>query len=175
MGSADKLSKIILNPVRMRIIQFLMIHGRGTASQFKEALLDVPVASLYRHIKVLEEAQILLVASETRIRGAVEKTYELNHESPLGETPSNGNALQLINSTLIEVMASFNRYFVKEDAKPMEDMLFVSSSTLLLSDDEYEEVLKKIGLTLSDAIQNKPSKARKVRRLTLVSSPADDE
>ena len=38
MGSADKLSKIILNPVRMRIIQFLMIHGRGTASQFKEAL-----------------------------------------------------------------------------------------------------------------------------------------
>ena len=115
------------------------------------------------------------MTSETRIRGAVEKTYELNHESPLGETPSNGNALQLINSTLIEVMASFNRYFVKEDAKPMEDMLFVSSSTLLLSDDEYEEILKKIGLILSDAIQNKPSKVRKVRRLTLVSSPADDE
>ena len=35
----------------------------------------------------------------------------------------------------------------------MEDMLFVSSSTLLLSDDEYEEILKKIGLILSDAIQ----------------------
>ena len=45
----------------------------------------------------------------------------------------------------------------------------------LLSDDEYEEILKKIGLILSDAIQNKPSKVRKVRRLTLVSSPADDE
>ena len=73
MGSADKLSKIILNPVRMRIIQFLMIHGRGTASQFKEALWMSWWPVYYRHIKVLEEAQILLVTSETRIRGLLKR------------------------------------------------------------------------------------------------------
>jgi hypothetical protein len=34
-----------------------MIHESGTTAEMKQELTDVPQASLYRHIKLLEKAQ----------------------------------------------------------------------------------------------------------------------
>jgi len=76
--------RVVMNPVRQRIIQYLILHEEGTAASFKEELNDIPTASLYRHIKVLYEAGCIEVIRECRKRGTVEKTYALVKQ-PLGE------------------------------------------------------------------------------------------
>ena len=47
--------EVVMNPVRQRIIQFLMIHEKGTVKEMKNNLSDVPTPSLYRHVKILAE------------------------------------------------------------------------------------------------------------------------
>ena len=48
-----EIAEVFMNPVRQRIIQYLLVHEKGTVKEIKKALPDVPSASLYRHIKIL--------------------------------------------------------------------------------------------------------------------------
>ena len=66
--------RVVMNPVRQRIVQYLILHGEGTAASIKEELSDIPTASLYRHIRVLYDAGCIEVVRECRKRGTVEKT-----------------------------------------------------------------------------------------------------
>ena len=64
--------KVIMNPIRQRIVQYLMIHGQGTSKEIMEELTDIPPASLYRHVKILAENGCIEIAEEHKIRGTVE-------------------------------------------------------------------------------------------------------
>lgn len=57
----------------------------------------------------------------------------------------------------------------------MKDMLSLSTSTLLLTDEEFMEMTAKIGAVFNDYIYNKPEEGRKTRRFTLISSPCEEE
>ncbi len=170
---AEDLIKIIMNPTRLRIVQYLMINPSGTVKQIQNELKDVPTASLYRHVKILEKANLILVVQENRVRGAVEKVYELNKKNPMGDADPNELGPQLINSGLFRLIDSFTRYFARNDADPQKDFLFLSTSTLLLTDDEFKEFTAKLGEAFNSVIQNKAGEGRKVRRFTIISSPEE--
>ncbi len=57
---------------------FFVLHETGTDKEIRKALPDIPIASLYRHIKILADSSILMVVGENRIRGTVESVYQLN-------------------------------------------------------------------------------------------------
>jgi len=173
--NGDEFTKLIMNPIRMRIIQYFMLHENATTKQIRSELEDVPKASLYRQMRILEDANLICVIKENRIRGAVEKVYVLNKENPMGgEVNSQEQVLQIINSSLINLMGKFNHYFAKADADPVKDLLFLGTSTLLLSDEEFKEFSGKIGEVINQVIQNKASKERKIRRITFISSPGEE-
>ena len=172
----EELTKIIMNPTRMRIIQYLMLHENATTTQVRGELEDVPKASIYRQMKILEDANLIRVIKENRIRGAVEKVYELNKENPMGDEGNSKDAgLQVINSSLLSLMGEFNRYFAKENIDPIKDMLCLTTSTLLLSNEEFQEFSAKIGEVFSAVLQNKASEDRKIRRITFISSPNEEQ
>ena len=138
-------AKQIMNPTRMRIVQYFLLHENATTNQIREELEDVPKASVYRQMKMLEDANLIRVIKENRVRGAVEKVYELNKDNPMGnEADPKKAGLQLINSSLLSLMGEFNRYFEKEDSDPLKDMLCLTTSTLLLSDEEFREFSAKL-------------------------------
>lgn len=166
-------AKIIMNPVRQRIIQYLLLHEEGTASSIREELNDIPPASLYRHIKILHDAGGIEIVRERKVRGTVEKTYALA-KNPAGEYSREG-AARMIQSALFSLAASFSRYFAQEERDPMKDMLSLSTSTLLLTDEEFMEMTAKIGAVFNEYIYNKPEGDRKTRRITLISSPSEEE
>ncbi|MGW6454964.1 helix-turn-helix domain-containing protein [Streptomyces sp. NPDC055078] len=68
---------LILHPVRARIVQALA-RGRHTAGDLRAELPDVAVTTLYRQLGKLVEGGLLRVVAETQVRGAVERTYELD-------------------------------------------------------------------------------------------------
>lgn len=173
MASFADMSKIIMNPVRMRIVQYLLLHERGTAANIGDELSDVPKASLYRHMKVLESAGMLIIVQENKKRGTVEKVYELNKQPFGAEKPDNEDLNGLVHGMLLGIMGDFQRYLKSGDADPERDMYAISSSTLLLTDEEFQALLSKVGEVFNEVLDNKPGGGRKVRRLTWISSPTD--
>ena len=98
-----EIAEVVMNPVRQRIFQYFLLHETGTVKEVKNALPDVPSASLYRHVKILADSAILTVVGENRIRGTVESIYRLN-KSALSAGDESGNVVQM---SLLSICAAF--------------------------------------------------------------------
>lgn len=168
-----KFADVIMNPVRQRIAQYLLIHATGTTAEIGQELSDIPPASLYRHVKILLEAGCIEIESEKRIRGVTEKTYRLV-QNPMGEINDQDIAM-LIQTSLLSIVSNFQSYFAKEKVDPQKDMLSVSTSTLMLSDEEFIQLFQKIGGAINEVIHNKPKEGRKPRSITFISAPVEEE
>ena len=94
------IAEVVMNPVRQRIFQYFLLHETGTVKEVKNALSDVPSASLYRHMKILADSSILVVVGENRIRGTVESVYKLNKDAMAAED-ENGNGVHARRSRSI--------------------------------------------------------------------------
>lgn len=165
--------EIIMNPVRQRIVQFLLLHTTGTTGEMKQAMTDIPPASLYRHIKILLDAGCIEVVKEKKIRGTVEKTYQLMR-SPRRE-PSEEDIAGIFRNSLLSLLATFETYFAKENPDPQRDLLSLTTSTLMLTDAEYMEMTGNIGQVISEVVGNRAEAERKPRRITFISSPCEED
>ena len=65
-------SSALLHPVRLRIIQTLLADGNLTPHQLHAHLVDVPIATLYRHVNHLASHGLIEVAQERQVRGTSE-------------------------------------------------------------------------------------------------------
>ncbi|MCI6237643.1 helix-turn-helix domain-containing protein [Blautia massiliensis (ex Durand et al. 2017)] len=166
-----EIAEVVLNPVRQRIFQYLLIHETGTVKEIRKALPDVPSASLYRHMKILADHSIIMVVSENRIRGTVESVYQLN-KSALQIDDANGEAVQ---TALLGFCASFAKYFASGHANPKKDMLLMTTCTLTLTDEEFMEFLSEINQVAVKYMDIGIKEGSKTRQITLISSPTDEQ
>lgn len=165
----ENTAKIIMNPTRIRIVQYLLLHGQGRAKDIKEDLSDIAPASIYRHINTLVDAKIIKVVKETKIRGTIEKTYEVDMNSP------DEDVATMIQNTLLMIMQSFQKYFSKENVDPQKDLLSLTSSVLLLDDEEMINFLQEISEAVQKRINNKSKEGRKPRQIVFMSVPGQEE
>ena len=86
-----------------------MVHETGTVKEIKNVLLDIPGASMYRHIKILADNSVITVVRENRIRGTVESVYQLN-KSALEIDDEEGLGVQM---SLMQICTAFAKYFAK--------------------------------------------------------------
>ena len=164
-----ELAEIFMNPVRQRIIQYLLVHEKGTVKEMKKELSDIPSASLYRHIKILNDHELLVVVDENRIRGTVENVYQLN-KAALEVEDENGTAVQM---SLLSLCASFAKYFSSGHANPRKDLLMLTSCTLTLTDEEFIKFLTELNEVATKYMAKPIMEKSASRQITLVSSPVD--
>ena len=158
-----------MNSTRQRIMQVIMIKKEATSAEIGEELPDIPRASLYRHIKVLLDAEIIVVVKEESKRGSIEKTYAIATKMPYEDNNQEYNSL--IQSALMGLQGEFHRYFNGVNPDPNRDLLTVGSASLMMSDEEMMEFISAYGQLVQRYLSNKPSGSRKVRKVTLVVSP----
>lgn len=161
--------EVVMNPVRQRIMQFLMIHEKGTVKEIKSKLSDVPTPSLYRHVKILLENNVIVVAEENRVRGTVENVYQLS-TNLLSIEDDDGLSIQ---TSLMTISTAFAKYFAAGNADPKKDLFFMSGCTLMLTDDEFKNFLKELNEYLMKYISKEPTEGSKPRQISLISSPCD--
>lgn len=169
----DEFIKVVMNPTRQRILEYLILHETGTVSEMSAALSDIPRPSIYRHIKIMSDCGIIEIASEKRVRGTVEKTYVLS--DALKNNKSEADIPLIITQTLFSVMGSFSRYFSKPDFDIIKDMLCLTSSTLMMSDDEFADFMMKFSEMVNANILNKPDGKRKPRNILFASVPVEND
>lgn len=164
------LNQVLLNPIRMRIIQYLATHESVTAGELASIMTDVPRTTLYRHINTLVGSDILSVVGENRIRGTVEKVYSLN-VSAISSENTTQNATRNAYGFLMKIYADFERYFNNANANPGKDKLFLNNLVLLMSDEEYDEFLSDLQNLMVKHMEKEPSSKRKARSLSIISAP----
>lgn len=167
---ADNIADVLLNPVRMRIVQHLMLHQPSTAQEIGEHLTDIPKASLYRHLKKLTDCGLVCVVSENRVRGTVERVYALKKIEPEGGDKKQ-EMKRALESTMMTLLGEFERYLSRDDADILRDKFSMQTATLLLTDDEFAQFAREISLAYARVLDNKPDDGRKMRRVTLIISP----
>lgn len=163
-----EIAEIVMNPVRQRIFQYLLVHETGTVKDIRKALPDIPSASLYRHMKILTDNAVLTVVGENRIRGTVESIYQLN-KSDLEIDDADGAGVQM---ALLSICASFAKYFAGGHADPRKDMLMLTTCTLTLTDEDFMSFLSEINRLALKYMDIEVRKGSKTRQITLISAPA---
>lgn len=166
-----EIAEIVMNPVRQRIFQYLLVHETGTVKDIRKALTDIPSASLYRHMKILTDNAVLTVVGENRIRGTVESIYQLN-KSALEIDDADGAGVQM---ALLSICASFAKYFAGGHADPRKDMLMLTTCTLTLTDEDFMSFLSEINRLALKYMDIEVRKDSKTRQVTLISAPADGQ
>ncbi|MCR3921417.1 MAG: helix-turn-helix domain-containing protein [Firmicutes bacterium] len=165
------INDIMLNPVRMRIIQTLAVGQNMTATEISEKISDIPRTTLYRHIKILLDNDILSVISEQKIRGSLERTLAIN----TGEIVKHStleNAAQNAFAFFMQKYAIFQNYFNGENPDPAKDKIFLNNTILMTTDDEFDQFLSELsGLLRKYSFEY--SKGRKARDISIISAPEE--
>ncbi|MBN2047827.1 MAG: helix-turn-helix domain-containing protein [Anaerolineaceae bacterium] len=167
------ISKVMLNPIRMRIVQELAVNTEMTSTEINEKMNDVPRTTLYRHINILLENHILTIVSETRIRGSLERTLALN-VAEIKKHNTLENASHQALAFLMDRYARFHNYFNSEKANPAKDRIFLNNTIMMMDDNEFDQFLAELQGLLT-RYNHETADGRKTRDICVLSVPVDQE
>lgn len=160
------LINLLMNPVRIMIMQYLTIHETATASEIIRSLNDVSRATVYNHIKILEENKLICVVQENQIRGTLEKTFSIKKT---GE--HNQSDYSMVINYLLNLMVDFQQYFEQTNKLMKEEMLFIDRSVMYLDDERYRDFFNEYTMLCKKYFNYGCSENKKVRTISLISSP----
>ncbi|MBF9017719.1 MULTISPECIES: helix-turn-helix domain-containing protein [unclassified Oceanispirochaeta] len=128
--NTKKRADLVLHPVRLRIISLLSALEL-TAGQIAAKLPDVPQATLYRHLKSLENASLINVVDSHPVRGTVEKIYGLRDSAAVNFDQDDAG--------------KFSREDHQKYFSAFLGSLFNSFMNIVNSLDEHPELLGRLG------------------------------
>lgn len=163
-------NELVLNPVRLRVLQHLRAHGEATAKEIAGSMEDVPRATAYRHIKALEQGGAIEVVRTDRVRGATQKTYALSLRV---RNPSPEDARALSAALHLESMGMMDAYFAGGNADPVADRVLFQPARFWATDGEYDELLSGIGELIEKYLGNGAEGGRSLRTLSVLSAPPE--
>lgn len=170
------LLEVVLHPIRMRIL--MALAGREmTAQQISEALGDVPMATLYRHLGQLSGAGMLAVVDQRPVRGTLLKVYALTEHggylNPDELTEISGEEhLRFFTAFIASLIDDFSRYV--NSGKRLDllaDGVGYRKFPLELSDEEFTAMTKAVNAAILPFLENEPAPERKRRIIATISLP----
>lgn len=169
----NDINEVMLNPIRMRIIQELSTKENMTTTELCEKIRDIPRTTMYRHISILLDNNILSVVSEKKVRGSLERTLALN----IGEISKHNtieNATQNVLAFLMNRYARFHSYFSGKNPDPAKDKIFCNNTVLMMDDDEFDQFLAELqGIFIKHNFE--AADGRKARDISIISAPPESE
>ncbi len=166
---------LILHPVRLRILGTLA-GRRMTTQEIAGVLHDVPPATLYRHLATLARARMVSVASRNRVRGAVERVYEVR-AGRVTITPEDLRRMdrddhrQMFMTFMTSVIGGYERYLRQERIDLFKDGVSYGQAVLYLSDAELKQLGVEVGAAIRKASGFKPGPGRRPRVVSTIIVP----
>ena len=175
LSAVHSKADLIIHPYRLRILQTL-VRGPATTQQISEALPDVPVSSLYRHLKILLKGSLIKVSEKRIVHGIEEKIYALAQTPRLGgedltdlTRDDHLHHFTIYSVTLIE---GFQRYLDASDKVDyLKDRAGYTEIEVWLTDEEFDSLSAEINRVIIPALSNEPSKERQLHKLAIITHP----
>ncbi len=166
-----ELIKVLSNPVRIQVMQYLQTHGEATTKQISEAISDVPAPTLYRHINTLLKEEVLLIKEERKVRGSLERLLAINVKKMSDVV--NSNISETAYQFLMDLYMKFQKYSCKDNADPQKDRLSLRTCILTLTDDSFDNFMQDIAAVIGK--YQKAEENGKLRSVSFISAPIEEE
>jgi predicted DNA-binding transcriptional regulator YafY len=172
MASLD----LLLHPVRLRIVQALLGNRTLTTAQLADELGDVPTGTLYRQIALLSQADVLQVASERPVRGAVERSYSLRVEATKIDpaelaTMTTDEHANMFRAFVAGLLADYDRYLSSGIPDLIRDGAGYTIAGLWMSDAEFAEFARDLQQVFQSRLDNQPGEGRRRRIVASIIIP----
>ena len=76
-------TRLLLHPVRLRIVNAILDGREFTTAELGRTLTDLSSATVYRHLAELRSGGLVEVVKEEQTRGTVRRSYRLTARRPL--------------------------------------------------------------------------------------------
>lgn len=164
-GKAD----LLLHPVRLRIVQQLFLSQSLTIAQLVEKLGDVPQATLYRHVNLLLEADLIEVVETKKVKGTEERKFSVkkdNIQIPDSEvnTTSQEDHIRYFSVFQSNLLQLATAYMANTSPEQYEQEGFSYAFVPLhLSDEEFKGLVQSIQKEIEKVIHNELTPERTTR------------
>ncbi|MEI5583591.1 MULTISPECIES: helix-turn-helix domain-containing protein [unclassified Agromyces] len=168
--------ELVLHPVRLRIIQALLGGRRLTTAQLGDELPGVTTATLYRQVATLADAGVLVAVDERRVRGAVERTWELQLDTAriTGDDLA-GMSLEehrrAFAAYVAGLLAGFDGYLARGEIDFERDRVGYRHVAMWMTDGETDEFIAGLRELAARFVGNGPGDGRVRRVLSTVLIP----
>ena len=148
----------------MRIMAMLS-GAELTTTEVCNRLKDVSKVTVYRQIAILVEGGCLEIASEQRVRGAVERRYRLRQERPridadMAAKMTLEDHRRGFATAMSVLLAEFDAYLDSGTADPVTDGIGYRQGVFWLSPEELAELGKAMQGALTRIATNVPGPGR---------------
>jgi hypothetical protein len=176
-------AEVLFHPVRFRVVQAFVGAGPMTVRELAEWLPEVPQATLYRHVGILVESNMLLPVEERRAgRGAAEKVYDLNVAAAMLTADDLAGAslddhLRYFTTFLAGLLWDFEQYLQRSPGEQVDllaDRVGYRQTVLYLSDAELDALGERLNAAVRAVAGYAPAPGRRRRVLTTILMPVDD-
>lgn len=149
-----------------------------TPLELKAELGDVAQASLYRQIARLEQGGLIEIVGERRIRGSLERTYQVVEASvALGsdeiEGASRTDHLRYFSTFVASLLNDYGAYLDRGEPDLEADRVSYRQAALWLSDEEFDEMIEELREILRPRLAIGQAPDRRRRLMTTILMPGD--
>lgn len=180
MNKAD----LIIHPIRLRILRELS-SAELTTQELSERLEDAPTSSIYRHMKLLLDGDLVEVAETRMVKGIQEKTYRLTRPAILGpDDVANWTAadhLGYFTTYALTLIHDFNAYVSSAEEKQgnldfAADRAGYRELYLYATTAELDAAIGAINAALLPLLQNEAGKGKRRKyKLATILHPMNED
>ena len=157
--------ELLTQPVRLRIVHAMRGGQTATTAQLCERIADVSKATVYRHIEALVAGGVLEVVEERRVRGAVERSFQLRTERAsidpkLAASMSIEDHRSTFAVAMAALIAEFGAYLDREESDPERDPIGYRQHAVWLDPDELDELHRQLRDALLKTLDNEAAPGR---------------
>lgn len=170
-----KRSQLVLHPVRLRLLQALAA-GEATSQALGARLPDVPQSSIYRHLRLLVDAGLVVVAGTRRVRGAEERRYRLGESARLTSDDVAGlgadEHLGMFSTYVLTLLQDFAGYLGRvEEPDFGRDRVGYTEVVLHVTDAEFDALAEALQSAMRPLLGRAPGPGRTPRKLSVITFP----
>ncbi|WP_129838247.1 helix-turn-helix domain-containing protein [Streptomyces sp. RFCAC02] len=157
--------ELMAHPVRLRVVHAMRGGRELTTADLCERIRDVSKATVYRHVDLLAAGGVLEVASERRVRGAVERRYRLRRDragidAATADSLSPDDHRSAFAAALAVLTAEFTAYLGREAADPAADLVGYRQHAVWLGPGELRGMIDGMREAIAPHLANEPSPGR---------------
>lgn len=166
-------AELIIHPIRIRIIRALLF-GPQTTQELAEQLPDVPKSSLYRHLRLLLEGELIGIAETRLVQGIQEKVYELAQMPRLSRQDmaelSAEEHLRYFTTFMAILLQGFADYLAA-DPNFQSDIIGYSEVDIWATPEEFGKFSQKLNAAVMPLVRQGKGNGREQYKLATVVYP----
>ena len=170
--------ELIIHPVRMRILQTL-VGETLTTQEIAGQLPDVPKSSIYRHLKLLLQGDMIAVAEARLINGIQEKVYTLAQSPRLGPNEiaelTADDHLRYFSTYVMTLLHGFAAYLSRAEATDslnlLADRVGYTEAYFYATDEELLALAAAMNEVITKLMQNHAGNGRRRYKFAVVTHP----